>query len=81
LRAAASKTYVRSGTSHNEGQGRIAAFDPALMHRNPPSRQHAMVAGGSAPDKEHHMLDVVMLALGLGLFVAAVGYTYGCERL
>jgi hypothetical protein len=51
------------------------------MHRNPPSRQHAMVAGGSAPDKEHHMLDVVMLALGLGLFVAAVGYTYGCERL
>jgi hypothetical protein len=30
---------------------------------------------------EHHMLDIVMLALGLGFFVAAVGYTYACERL
>jgi hypothetical protein len=27
------------------------------------------------------MLDIVMLALGLGFFVAAVGYTYACERL
>jgi len=27
------------------------------------------------------MLDIVMLGLGLGFFVAAVGYTYACERL
>jgi len=27
------------------------------------------------------MLDVVMLALGLGFFAVAVGYTYACERL
>jgi len=27
------------------------------------------------------MLDVFMLALGLGFFVAAVGYAYACERL
>jgi len=27
------------------------------------------------------MLDILMLALGMGLFVAAVGYTYACERL
>jgi hypothetical protein len=27
------------------------------------------------------MLDIVMLALGLGFFVVAVGYTYACERL
>jgi hypothetical protein len=33
------------------------------------------------PHKEHLMLDVVMLALGLGFFVLAVGYTYACERL
>jgi hypothetical protein len=32
-------------------------------------------------DKEHLMLDVVMLALGLGFFVLAIGYTYACERL
>jgi len=27
------------------------------------------------------MLDIAMLALGLGFFVVAVGYTYACERL
>jgi hypothetical protein len=27
------------------------------------------------------MLDIAMLALGLGFFAAAVGYTYACERL
>jgi len=27
------------------------------------------------------MLDIAMLAFGLCLFVAAVGYTYACERL
>jgi len=27
------------------------------------------------------MLDVVMLALGLGFFAVAIGYTYACERL
>jgi hypothetical protein len=31
--------------------------------------------------QEHPMLDIFMLALGLGFFVAAVGYTYACERL
>jgi hypothetical protein len=32
-------------------------------------------------DKELSMLDIVMLALGFGFFVAAIGYTYACERL
>lgn len=27
------------------------------------------------------MLDVFMLAIGLGFFVLAVGYTYACDRL
>jgi len=27
------------------------------------------------------LLDIVMLALGLGFFAVAVGYTYACERL
>jgi hypothetical protein len=52
-----------------------------LIQRNPPSRQHAIVVSGNKRDKEYQMLDVVMLALGLGFFVAAVGYTYACERL
>jgi hypothetical protein len=32
-------------------------------------------------ERENSMLDLIMLALGLGFFVAAVGYTYACERL
>jgi hypothetical protein len=31
--------------------------------------------------EEISMLDLIMLALGLGFFVAALGYTYACERL
>ena len=27
------------------------------------------------------MLDVVMLALGIGLFAVGIGYAYACERL
>jgi hypothetical protein len=30
---------------------------------------------------EFSMLDLIVLALGLGFFVAAIGYTYACERL
>jgi hypothetical protein len=33
------------------------------------------------PQQEHSMLDVVMLALGLSFFAAAMGYAYACERL
>jgi hypothetical protein len=37
----------------------------------------------SAPHRaqEHLMWDVVMLALGLGFFAAAISYAYACERL
>jgi hypothetical protein len=34
-----------------------------------------------AAHREHLMLDIVMLALGLGFFVAGIGYAYACERL
>jgi len=27
------------------------------------------------------MLDILMLALGLGFFVAGIGYAFACERL
>jgi hypothetical protein len=41
----------------------------------------ATVSSGNKRDKEHLMLDVVMLALGLGFFLVAVGYAHACERL
>jgi hypothetical protein len=31
--------------------------------------------------QEHLMLDILMLALGLGFFVAGIGYAYACEWL
>jgi len=31
--------------------------------------------------QEHPMMDIAMLALGLGFFVAGIGYAYVCERL
>lgn len=31
--------------------------------------------------KEHPMLDVILLALGLGFFVVTIGYAYACDRL
>jgi hypothetical protein len=31
--------------------------------------------------KECFMLDIIMLALGLGFFALAIGYGYACERL
>jgi hypothetical protein len=50
-----------------------------LIHRNRPSgnAQHLR----SAVREGAFMLDIVMLALGLGFFVLAIGYTYACERL
>jgi hypothetical protein len=51
-----------------------------LIHSNPRLTARANMRAGKR-DWENSMLDIVMLALGLGLFVLAVGYTYACERL
>ena len=32
-------------------------------------------------EREPLMLDIVLLALGLGFFVISVGYAYACDRL
>ncbi len=63
------------------GQSSDCSCDPVLIQRVPPSLQHASVAQRNKRNKEYLMLDVLMLALGLGFFVLAVGYTYACERL
>jgi hypothetical protein len=52
-----------------------------LIHRNTLSRKRIEVAHRNKRDKEHPMLDVLMLALGLGFFVVGIGYAYACERL
>jgi hypothetical protein len=54
-------------------------FGFQLIQRNRPygNTQHSRAAVREGA----FMLDIVMLALGLGFFVVAVGYTYACERL
>ena len=55
----------------------VVALDPSQSS----FPERATVALGNSRDKEHLMLDVVMLALGLGFFLVAVGYAHACERL
>ena len=40
-----------------------------------------MLASAYRVAQEHSMLDLVMLATGLALFVVSVGYAYACDRL
>ena len=54
---------------------------PRLIHRNPLLAERARLIAQSERDQENAMLDIIVLALGLGFFVAAIGYTYTCERL
>lgn len=47
------------------------------------AERRRLVSGGrDLAQQEHtHMLDVLMIALGLGFFALAIGYSYACERL
>jgi hypothetical protein len=32
-------------------------------------------------EREQHMLDLIMLTIGIGLFALSIGYAYACDRL
>jgi hypothetical protein len=53
----------------------------ALIDRESSRRQavHAVRPNGAI--RSIPMLDILMLAFGLGFFALAIGYTYACERL
>jgi hypothetical protein len=52
---------------------------PVAPHHHPIYRPLVRLAVHVA--QEHPMMDIVMLALALGFFVAGIGYAYACERL
>jgi hypothetical protein len=56
---------------------RLLFFDPSQSS----FPERTTFAPGDKRDKEHLMLDFVLLALGLGFFLVAVGYAHACERL
>ncbi|MBR1284524.1 hypothetical protein JQ597_20970 [Bradyrhizobium sp. AUGA SZCCT0177] len=46
-----------------------------------PSKARPSIRPAAHFAQEHPMLDIVMLALGAGFFLAGIGYAYACERL
>ena len=74
---------TRSCVGHYE----IPITSPWLPSRKPMRRvalHHQQTRAARRPAytaQEHSMLDIVMLALGLGFFAVAIGYAYACERL
>jgi hypothetical protein len=52
----------------------------SLTHRHLLSPERATIAARKQARKEHLMLDVFMIALGLGFFLVAVAYAHACER-
>jgi hypothetical protein len=41
----------------------------------------ADASSADVPGKEQGMLDVVLLAGGMGFFIISIAYAYGCDRL
>jgi hypothetical protein len=51
------------------------------IDRSQPAFPEALGTCGNTCEQEQLMLDIAMLALGLGFFVLGIGYAYACERL
>ena len=54
-----------------------------LMRINTAPRRlrSADIAGARVPLRSIQMLDLIMLAMGLGFFALTIGYAYACDRL
>lgn len=52
-----------------------------LIYRNLRCRNQATIAHVNERNKEHSMMDVLMLGLAFSFFALAIGYAYVCERL
>ena len=60
----------------------MSAFLGGLACRDAAARTHRFYRiRRIARRREHPMLDVIMLAIGLGFFALSVGYTIACDRL
>lgn len=70
LRASLWNSYISGGCPVSKPYADIDSFLPSATAALAPRSE-----GGIA------MLDITMLAIGLGLFVATVGYCYLCDRL
>jgi hypothetical protein len=78
--APVSKTYACRGTSQpcKESDG-LRGLASSIHRVRVPRRRSCRRP--DTPTKEHLMLDILMLALGLSFFAVSIGYAYACERL
>jgi hypothetical protein len=53
----------------------------SLIHRNRAFPKKRARCARKYREGASHMMDILMLALGFGLFAAGIGYAYACERL
>ena len=58
-----------------------AKHPSALRHINAAGSVRVAVRLAEGYRKEQPMLDVILLALGLGFFALSVAYAFGCDRL
>jgi hypothetical protein len=77
-----SKTYAGGDSCCRRQPDRCGQFVAILMHVNVVTGQPPSVAR-SEPSvaRSIEMLDIIMLAIGLGFFALSVGYAYACDRL
>jgi hypothetical protein len=62
--------------------GRQECHRTELAHIEKGLRASSLAGGeDNLHRKEHPMLDLVMLAIGLGFFALTVGYAFACDRL
>jgi hypothetical protein len=45
------------------------------------SRNARLVRAATVSLEEQTMLDLILVATGLGFFALSIGYAYGCDRL
>ncbi len=75
-----SRNYMgRGATSWRRFPGRGSIVD--MHQRRPGAVPSSIQAGEFTLFRRSKMMDVIMLAIGLGLVVVAVGYCYACARL
>jgi hypothetical protein len=75
-----SKSYATSGTSSAVLRGVIARLNN--VDDGFPVGRATSCPEYFAPHQEHtEMMDVIMLAIGLGFFALSVGYCHACDRL
>ena len=72
-----SRKYMQQVALLRSGRDEQNAFRISSDHR----REETCLSGAQLVTRSIRMLDLILLAIGLGFFALAVGYTIACDRL